>query len=261
MVIKQNEKLVDLFINEFASYGSNIAELEKLYSSKLETINQKVKLGEGHYDVTYVNELLDSYFTTHQEALEQVKEQNKEQEELLRKTVKNFTQEMLVAIYKRSNNKFLNEVLLDEIKENNTRIEFLNGVAMESGLIFELVEGMDEEELERTMILRENIEELKINDIVLSSLDNRILGYLQKVKAGGNLQDEKQKYCKENGIKSELEFQFNKNRIRNEYLLKEASEIQKLFNDLTGTKSDSFVESAYDQMSGIKIVTSFKGHK
>lgn len=261
MLIKQNEKLVDLFINEFASYGSNIAKVEKYYSSKLETINQKIKLGEGQYNETYVNELFDSYFTTHREALERVKEQNKEKEELLRKTVKNFTQDMLVAICKKSDNKFLNEVLLDEIRENNARIEFLNGVALESGLIFELVEGMDEEELERTMMLRENSEELRIDDRVLSSLDNRILGYVQKVKAGGNLQDEKQKYCNENGIKSELEFQFNKNRIRNEYLLKEASEIQELFNDLTGTKSNSFVESAYNQMSGVRIVTSLKGHK
>jgi len=251
MLIKKNNEDAELFLKEFQDYGKNIIEIENYYSQEFRKFENDLKskkytVSEG---TLLMSKLQDDMF----ERVRLEREKNKSNQVILQNTLKNFTQEMLVLLYHKCDNKEVKTEIIEQIQKNNFDIQFLN-LDLESGAIFANIECMSKEELEKYLSLRETNEKMTILHMELYSLDDAIISYLLKVRNGANLEKEKQEYARKHGIKNELEFQFRKKGIQNQHILDVSTEAQDIVNQVLGVEDNSIVNYAYHSMSGIKTV-------
>lgn len=251
MLIKKNNESAELFLNQFANYGQNIELTEKKYDDIEKQFYERLKSKQC------TSEEFDCHFETFNQekhnAIKIEEDKNQSSREKLKQLLKNFTQEMLVLIYNNCNNKQLKKELFQQIKYNDSELNYLNTIEIESGAIFEIKENKSMEEIYRIYSIRENDEKLIVDNKELKSMSEQLKMYLSEVINGYDLQDEKEKFFLKHNIENEIEFQIRKKGIKNQKLLESANEVQEALNSLLEINDDSIVNYAHRQMSGIKF--------
>ena len=160
---------------------------------------------------------------------------------------------MLCCLLSKSSNKYLNELILEEIKQNNFDINFLNTIEYESGRIFETLITMSNEDIKRMLSIRESDDSIDINGDTLVTIDDKIKKLFFSKLNKGNVDEEKEEYCKEKGIEDYVEFQLRKSEIINNYINNVTQDAQRAVNEFLGIDDDSLVKFGESKMSGIRF--------
>lgn len=247
-MIKKNEQVAKIVINEFKNYAQSINETKKKHNSEEyrdQIILEAKKKGINPLDII-MNE-----FQLEEEKL-------KLEREKLHTILSGFTQEMLVLIFNEAvNTEFKNEVY-KQIESNNNQINYLNNLASESGKIFQDLELMPKEQLSRIASLRETTEDVKFDKLVLQHLNLNVIKMISKVINGQSLEEEKADFCRKHNLSNEIEFQFYEKSVYNKKILELATGNQKKINNLLNTDNDELVNLAYNDMSSIKFIVDGK---
>jgi len=254
MQIRKSDKLIELFLQKFSEYGQNIDEIRTQYTEKRNDFFNRAHLKQCTKEE--IANYYDDYIEEEEKAIQVAEEKNKPITKILKKILQKFTQEMLCAIYEKCRNGSLKNEVFEQIRKNNDYIDSFNNYYIETGEIFEILENMTIEELERLNSLRENNEEININNVELQSISEQVKKMLLKVMNGYDLQEEKQEYCLQQGIKSESEFQMHKIRRKNQKLWDASIEAQQILNDLINAEDSSLINLARHLSNKIVIKNS-----
>lgn len=265
-MIKKNEQVANAIINEYQNYAQSIIEIEKNYSPHnylLHKINQEKQSGKSSSEVD-LDSIMGEFHNIEKMKNEKIKieeEKMKSEKEKLHSILNQFTQEMLIYVYNQTDNPVFKKEIKTKIFENNYQIYYLNNLACESGSIFQDLELMSKEELLRLSLLRETTDEITFNNSVLQKLNITVIRMISKVINGESLEEEKDDFCREHNLSNEVEFQFYKTTIRNQYLLDVATQTQQAFNDFLHIDNDDLIKVANNNLSSIKISIDGKSRK
>ena len=236
MLIKRNEALAQEFISKYGNYGIErhkdikdyIDELQK-YSKECTAKGVIPSLEE--FEEIYPNNPFD--FT---------KRLNDSLKNEIIEVLNGYTQEMLLLIKELSSNHNLNSLINDQIIKNNSSISILI-CDMESGLIFNTLNEMDEPEKSRLLQLRESEEDIKEIEKLPPELRTLIMKSFYD-----DLSTDKDYFCIEHGLNSEEEFLVYLKATQNQQILELASDIrQDVSDDQTGFFT--LVADAVDEMA------------
>lgn len=254
-MLKKNEEIAESFVNQYASYGESITKIENQFDLGKYINNMSEYASNTGIKPTdeEISMMLDEFYKKREVSLKEAKERLKPEKEKLKSILKSFTQEMLVLAYSITQNSILKEEILEQIKNNNFDIDYLNNLASESGAIFQNLELMEKEKLVRIISLRETTGEIIFEQFNLQSLNPDVVKMIIKVMNNQTLEEEKIAFCKKHNLSNELEFQFYKKSIENQSLLSIATDAQNIFNSITNIEDNSIIDMAYDNMSKINI--------
>lgn len=254
-MIKKNEELAKSFINQYANYGITIIEVEEKFNliKYIRELSEYAKNTGRKPTDEEISLMLDEFDKKREEKIKLEEEKIKPDKEKIQSILKSFTQEMLILIHTMCKNSKLKEEVLEQIRKNNSDIDYLNNLASESGSIFQELELMQKEELVRLVSLRETTEEIILERIKLQVLNSDVIKMITKVMNNQSLEQEKISFCVQHNLSNELEFQFYQKAIKNKNFLDAATEVQKSFNELTHNEDKTIIDMAYDNMSKITI--------
>lgn len=250
-MIKKNEQVARIVINEFKDYAQSINEIKKKYDS--EEYRKQIVSEAKQKGIKPENFDLTTVIIEIQKELNLEEEKLKIEREKLHTILNGFTQEMLVFIFNEATNpEFKNEVY-KQIESNNNQIDYFNNLASESGGIFQDLELMSKEQLSRITSLRETEEDIELNKLVLQHLNSNVIRMVSKVMSGQSLEEEKADFCRKHNLSNEVEFQFYEKSFYNKKVLELATDDQKALNELLNIDNDELVNLSYNDMSRIKI--------
>lgn len=177
-------------------------------------------------------------------------EKNELIEKEINEELRKFSQELLVTIYNLATNNRIKELVLFRTKNNNSNIDALNGIYVDSGMIFGYLEHMDKQKKLALLNLRETDEDLTINNNELLKLSPVVRTYIFK-SINGNLDEEKEMFCKQHGINSEKEFNYYMNcnltqegRNMSDNVLNALDEIMAKVDALSANESDGELDNS-----------------
>lgn len=237
MKIEDKELIIKEFLNKYKDYEDDTSFMIKQYNELIKKCKdekrqpsefefKKIKLETEKREKEIINDM-----------------------EYIKFNLRKFSQEMLVLMHNMSNNESINRLIEGMIMENNVTIESINSYC-ESGVIFEKLEDMSNEQINKLLSLRENNNRLLFNnkEVINFSLNAR---NILKQKLNGNLDEAKRKFCEDHNLSSELEFQFYKNNYRNKEIIKIATAIQEVMNDMLEIDDDTVIKKAQEQLTTI----------
>ncbi len=236
MLIKRNESLAQEFISKYGNYGIESREEIKSYIAALQKYGKECA-AKGiipsleEFEEIYPNNPFD--FT---------KRLNDPLENEIIEALNGYTQEMLLLIRELSSNPNLNRLIDNQITKNNNSILILTDY-MKSGLIFKILNEMNEPEKSRLLQLRESEEDIKKIEKLPSELRTLIMKSFYD-----DLSTDKDYFCIEHGLNSEEEFLVYLKATQNQQILELAADIrQDVSDDQTGFFT--LVADAVDEMA------------
>lgn len=252
MIIMMNEELAEKIFTDLKDYGKefDVLDSEKRENILIELSNQAKN---GLISIDDVMVKFDEYKNKINAKQKEIEENIKPTTEKIKEILKGFTQEMLCCLLSKSNNKYLNKLITDRIKQNNFDINFFNTIEYESGRIFETLTAMSDEDVKRLLAIRESEDSIDFNGNILVTLDDKVKNIIFSRLNKENVDEEKEEYCKEKGIKDEVEFQIRKMGIINSDINNLAQDVQRTVNEYLGIDDDSLVKFGESQMSGIRF--------
>lgn len=214
MLIKRNEALAQEFISKYGNYG---IERHKDINDYIDELQKYSKECSAKGIIPSLEEFKKGYFNN---TLDFTKRLNDSLKNEIIEALNGYTQEMLLLIKKLSSNHNLNSLIDNQIIKNNSSISILI-CDMESGLIFNTLNEMDEPEKSRLLQLRESEEDIKEIEKIPSELRTLIMKSFYD-----DLSTDKDYFCIEHGLNNEEEFLGYLMATQNKQLLELASDIR-----------------------------------
>ena len=214
-LIKKDYNEIQKFLSKYKDYYTGIYEAFEKMKGDIELIDERTK-----------KELLAAYFTE----LTQSKTSCE-----LNKLLKEYTLDMLVGIYEEACKK--NPDLAVRVNiiiiEINSKINNLNTVAYESGIVFNKIKNMTEEEKCRLLELNEVKEKISFTSIIPNKeniietqvLKSEVRELIEKSLNGSNLDEERKKFYLDLGLETEKEIEFYVASMHNKSVVDAVSEL------------------------------------
>ena len=235
MPVKNNEEKAVAFLNKYAEYKNNGELLVEMIASQSDLQKQEKSEFE-------IKRLTLEY--------EKIMDKSRKLEAEIIKELKRFSQELLITIYKLTENSGIKELVKSQIRSNDITIEELNNIKLESGVIFEDLDNMSKERKLDLLKLRETEDDLEIDGTSLLKLSPVVRGYIFK-SITSDLEEEKRKFMEEHGFKSEQEFEFFKETMMKKEGRRIAEEVEKNIYQIFGIEDSSFIDEMEEKLNEV----------
>lgn len=230
MIIHKSDKIVAEFIEKYADYDE-LGSLLKKYEMKHKELMAKYE-AENREPTEFEKKKFDMDFNRD---LAEATTRNADRKKEIIITIKNYSQELLISLYEQLENKELKELVYSQLSRNNSFIATVN-FFLDTGNIFEYLNNLTVESKENLLALRENDDTIQVDKITIVSLLPKAREYVVK-SLNSDLANEKKQFCEERGITSETEFEFYKNNMANQAVLKQKEELDRKMNAIIGVEN------------------------
>lgn len=239
MSVKTNEEKAQEFLNKYSEYKDTKGFFDEIINIRNKYQEQGIEPSEFEIRSLMLN--LDNKY-------DEIAKINQPIENEIRKELKSFSQELLVTIYNSTKNENIKVLVKEQVKINNIELRNLNELELESGFIFVRLKDMSKEDKIKLLKLRESEEDIKLDEIELLKLSPIVREYIFK-SINNDLTEEKELFCKEHGINSEIEFKQYVDWAMQQEARKIAGSLQDSINNLLNLNDSSLIDKMEERLN------------